>query len=120
MTRGLDHLVAGAFRPGRRPGGWSPGVGERRGRVLGTSAALLWQELTGAYARLGFDVLADDGFRAMVLARIVEPTSKAQVVRVLEEIGAPGVSVRTMFRSLDRAQAGDYRGRLARACLAHS
>ena len=60
------------------------------------------------------------GFRAMVVARIVEPTSKAQVVRVLEEIGAPAVSVRTMFRSLDRAQIGDYRGQLARACLAHS
>ncbi len=76
--------------------------------------------LTDAYARLGFDVLADEGFRAMVVARIVEPTSKAQVVRVLEEIGAPAVSVRTMFRSLDRAQIGDYRGQLARACLAHS
>lgn len=60
------------------------------------------------------------GFRAMVVARIVEPTSKAQVVRILEEIGAPAVSVRTMFRSLDRAQIGDYRGQLARACLAHS
>ena len=101
-------------------------VGGRRasvsagGRVLGTSAALLWQALTGAYARLGFDVLADDGFRAMVLARIVEPTSKAQVVRVLDEIGAPAVSLRTMFRSLARAQTGDYRGELARACLAHS
>ena len=99
---------------GRRP---SAGAG---GRVLGTSAVLLWQVSTDAYARLGFDVLADDGFRAMVVARIVEPTSKAQVVRIPEEIGAPAVSVRTMFRSLDRAQIGDYRGQLARACLAHS
>jgi hypothetical protein len=39
---------------------------------------LLWAVLTSAYARLGFDVLGDDGFRAMVLARIVEPTSKAE------------------------------------------
>ena len=57
------------------------------GRVAGTSADLLWAVLTSAYAQLGFDVLGDDGFRAMVLARIVEPTSKAEVVRVLDEIG---------------------------------
>ena len=58
-----------------------PAAGGRRalvaagGRVVGTSADLLWAVLTGAYAQLGFDVLGDDGFRAMVLARIVEPTS---------------------------------------------
>ena len=54
-------------------------------RVAGTSADLLWAVLTSAYARLGFDVLGDGGFRTMVLARIVEPASKAEVVRVLDE-----------------------------------
>src|SRR5450830_1612634 len=100
---------------GGRPAGGGPG-----GRVVGTSAKVLWRVLTSAYTRLGFDVLGDDGFRAMVLARIVEPTSKAEVVRVLGEIGAPAVSLRTMFRSLARAQARDYRGQLATACRAHS
>ena len=69
---------------------------------------------------MGFDVLDDDGFRAMVLARIVEPTSKAEVVRVLDEIGAPAVSLRTLFRSLARSQARDYRGQLSAAAWAHS
>jgi hypothetical protein len=55
---------------------------------VGTSADLLWAVLTSAYARLGFDVLGDDGFRAMVLARIVESASKAEVVPVLGEMGA--------------------------------
>ena len=90
------------------------------GRVVGTSADLLWAVLTSAYTQLGFDVLGDDGFRAMVLARIVEPTSKAEVVRVLDEIGAPAVSLRTLFRSLARSQARDYRGQLATAAWAHS
>jgi hypothetical protein len=90
------------------------------GRVVGTSADLLWAVLTSAYAQLGFDVLGDDGFRAMVLARIAEPTSKAEVVRVLDEIGAPAVSLRTLFRSLARSQARDYRGQLATAAWAHS
>ena len=56
----------------------------------------------------------------MVLARIVEPTSKAEVVRVLDEIGAPAVSLRTLFRSLARSQARDYRGQLSAAAWAHS
>ena len=90
------------------------------GRVAGTSADLLWAVLTSAYAQLGFDVPGDDGFRAMILARIVEPTSKAEVVRVLDEIGAPAVSLRTLFRSLARSQARDYRGQLSVAAWAHS
>ena len=90
---------AAGGRPRRRRCG-------RAGR--GDVRYLLWAVLTSAYARLGFDVLGDDGFRgfrAMVLARIVEPTSKAEVVRVLDEIGAPAVSLRTLFRSLARSQA---------------
>ena len=100
--------------------GGRPAVVAGGGRVVGTSATTLWNALTSTYTHLGFDVLADEGFRAMVLARIVEPTSKAEVVRVLAEVGAPAPSLRTLFRSLARAQAGDYRGQLAKACLAHS
>ena len=105
--------------PQVRANGGRPPTVSAGGRVVGTSAVLLWEVLTSAYARLGFDVLADAGFAAMVLARIVEPTSKAEVVRVLDEIGAPAVSLRTMFRSLARAQVLDYRGPLATACRAH-
>ena len=101
--------------PGGRPVSVAAG-----GRVVGTSAELLWRVLTSAYTRLGFDVLGDDGFRAMVLARIVEPTSKAEVVRVLEEIGAPAIGLRTLFRSLARCQERDYRGQLATAAWEHS
>src|SRR6202167_5612870 len=107
-------------QPATPAAGGRPASGAAGGRVVGTSADLLWAVLTSAYARLGFDVLGDDGFRAMVLARIVEPTSKAEVVRVLGEIGAPAVSLRTLFRSLARSQASDYRGQLATAAWAHS
>src|SRR5665648_1010226 len=109
-----------ALQPGTPAAGGRPAVVAAGGWVVGTSADLLWMVLTSAYSRLGFDVLGDDGFRAMVLARIVEPTSKAEVVRVLDEIGAPAVSVRTLFRSLARCQARDYRGQLATAAWAHS
>jgi hypothetical protein len=104
---------------GRAIGGRPPAV-NGGGRVVATSSLLLWQVLIDAYAQLGFDVLADEAFRAMVLARIVEPTSKADSLRVLADLGAPAPSLRTLFRSLKRCQDNDYRSRLARACAAFS
>jgi hypothetical protein len=76
--------------------------------------------LTEVYSRLGFDVIADDAFAQLVLARIIEPTSKADSVRVLNEIGVQAASLRTMFRALQRAQARDYRSQIADACFSHA
>lgn len=90
------------------------------GRVVSTSSLLLWQVLTDAYSRTGFDVLGDEAFRAMVLARIVEPTSKADTLRVLTGLGAPCPSLRTLWRSLKRCQDEDYRDKVSKACTAFS
>ena len=76
--------------------------------------------LTDAYAQLGLEALADEAFRAMVLARIVEPTSKADSLRVLADLGAPAPALRTLFRSLKRCRDNDYRDRIAKACTAFS
>jgi hypothetical protein len=81
----------------------------RSGVITGKRSAVLWQVLTAVYARLGFDVLADEAFKQLVLARVVEPTSKADSLRVLDELGVAHASLRTMFRSLQRAAAQDYR-----------
>ena len=125
----MEEVADWTGEPGVASAAATPAAGGRpRRRRCGRAGRgdvryLLWAVLTSAYARLGFDVLGDDGFRgfrAMVLARIVEPTSKAEVVRVLDEIGAPAVSLRTLFRSLARSQARDYRGQLATAAWAHS
>ena len=89
-------------------------------RVVSTSSRWLWQVLADAYDRLGFDVLNDEAFRALVLARLIEPTSKADTVRVLEELGAPAVHLNTLYAALRRAKDRDYRGRLASACWAHT
>ena len=88
--------------------------------ITSTRSRLLWEVLTSAYAALGFEVLGDEAFRAMVLARIIEPTSKADSLRVLEEIGAPHPSLRTLFRALQRCQEREYRDQLAKACVGHS
>lgn len=41
-------------------------------------------------------------------------------VRVLSEVGVQPASLRTMFRSLQRAQQRDYRGQIATACFNHA
>jgi hypothetical protein len=89
-------------------------------RVAGTRSQLLWDVLAGAYARLGFDAVDDEAFQALVLGRVIEPTSKADTLRVLADIGVPAPSLRTVFRALARCIEADYRGALATACLAHS
>jgi hypothetical protein len=49
----------------------------------------LWDALTHAYQVPGFEQAAggDDVFRHLVLGRIIEPTSKLDSLRVLEETG---------------------------------
>jgi hypothetical protein len=111
------------LRPGQDaldlPLGDVPGEG-RAGVITAKRSALLWQVLTAVYQRLGFDVLDDAAFQQLVLARIVEPTSKADSVRVLDDLGIAHASLRTMFRCLTRAGTGDYRDRIATACFTHA
>ena len=58
------------------------------GQVVGTSSRLLFDVLTHVYASLGFDdVVSDEVFRDLVIARIVEPTSILDTGRVLSELG---------------------------------
>lgn len=68
------------------------------------SAEELWDVLVGAYSRLGFDILDDEDFRTMVLARLIEPTSNTESIRVLDDIAAPHPASRTLFRSCETQQ----------------
>lgn len=55
----------------------------------------------------------------MVLARLIEPTSKAQVPRVLGDLGLESVSVRTLFRSLGHCVERGYREAISQALFEH-
>ncbi|MGH3678499.1 MAG: IS1634 family transposase [Mycobacterium sp.] len=110
----------------------------------------LLDALTCGYNVLGFAAATgrDEVFRSLVLARIIEPTSKLDSLRVLEEVGLTAPSYRTVKRRLRvyadageggdgrvgaEAEAGDsaaqavavdpaggrWRARLARACADH-
>jgi hypothetical protein len=91
-----------------------------RSRVLKTSSGLLYEALAGVYTSLGFDVVGEESFRDLVIARIVEPTSLLDVDRVLAEMGRRAVSLSTRKRTLRRCHQGEYRDQIAAACFAHA
>jgi hypothetical protein len=59
-------------------------------------------------------------FRQLVLARIVEPTSKLDSLRVLDETGVAAPSYPTVNRRLPIYAKDPWRQRLAAACAKHA
>ena len=88
-----------------------------RSQVLKTSSGLLYEALAGIYTSLGFDIVADESFRDLVIARVVEPTSLLDIDRVLAEMGRTAVSLSTRKRTLRRCHQGKYRDQIATACF---
>jgi hypothetical protein len=88
--------------------------------VDATGSLMLWTALCGLYDALGFGVVGDEAFRALVLGRIIEPTSKLDTVRVLDELGVGSPSRVTFMRCLKRVVAQDYRSIIAAACYRHA
>jgi hypothetical protein len=90
--------------------------------ILSTRSKRLWEALSTAYEVLGFDLACerDEVFQGLVLARIIEPTSKLESIRVLEEVGVPAASYPTINRRLARYATEAWRDRIAGACAAHA
>jgi hypothetical protein len=96
------------------------GVVAPQGRTTATHSRLLYDVLGAVYDWLGFDVVDDTVFRDLVIARIVEPTSKADAARVLTDLGAETVSYRTIQRHLAKVNTGNYRDAIAGKCFTHA
>lgn len=86
--------------------------------LTSSRAAHLWDALCRAYDVLGFDLgaSADEVFRQMVLARIIEPTSKQDSLRVLDKTGVAGPSYPTLNRRLPVYAKPGFRQSLSTAC----
>jgi hypothetical protein len=82
----------------------------------------LWDALAHAYEALGLHDAArgDEVFRQLVLARIIEPTSKLDSLRVLEEAGVGPPAYRTLKRRLPVFATDAWRQKLAKACARHT
>ena len=78
--------------------------------------------LEHAYRVLGLEEAAggDEVFRHLVLARIIEPVSKLDSLRVLEEAGVAPASYPTLKRRLPVYAEEAWRRRLSAACAAHA
>jgi hypothetical protein len=72
------------------------------------------------YVWLGFDEVGDEVFRDLVIARIVEPTSKIDALRVLADLGATLVSHKTIDRQVRNIPTSPVRDVVAAKCVAHS
>ena len=90
--------------------------------ITSSRSALLWDALSRAYDVLGFDQAAggDEVFRQLVLARIIEPTSKADSLRVLDETGIAGPSYPTLNRRLPTYAKATFRQALSTSCAAQA
>jgi hypothetical protein len=82
----------------------------------------LWDALCAAYRALGFELAtkADNVFRDLVLAGIIEPTSKIDASRVLTEVGVDAASYATVKRRLPIYAQPSWRQALSSACAARA
>jgi hypothetical protein len=110
LAAGQDELDLG-LQPGA-PGGPLPITSSRMGCLL--------DALGHAYEVQGVPAAtAGDGvFADLVMARIVEPVSKLDSLRVLEEAGVAAVSYPTVNRRLPAYARETFRQRISAACAA--
>lgn len=81
---------------------------------------LLFQVLNRQYQQLGFSQLNDSDFANLCIARIVEPTSKLDSLRVLIDLGMYGSSKTQLFRCLQQSVDQNYRKTISQLCFDHA
>ena len=90
--------------------------------ITSSRMTCLWDGLCAAYRVLGFEATTkgDSVFRDLVLARIIEPTSKIDAERVLSEVGVEPASYATVKRRLPSYATPSWRQSLAAASAQHA
>lgn len=81
---------------------------------------LLFTILLDQYTRLGFNKLEDDIFAYLCIARLVEPTSKLDSIRVLSELGVPPINRNKLYRCLQQISAKNYRKTITACCFSYA
>ena len=116
VAGGQDELDLGSIGVPDRPAPGAPLP------ITSSRMGHLWDALAHAYDVLGFDAAAkqDEVFRQLVLARIIEPTSKLDSLRVLEEVGIAPASYPTINRRLPVYAKDTWRDGLSKACASRA
>ena len=87
--------------------------------IKSTFSTLLLNTLKEQYDKLGFTKLEDEIFELLCIARIVEPTSKIDSLRVLADLGVSHIDQNKLYRCLAKASILDYRQQISQACFDH-
>jgi len=98
----------------------SPEASSFKVEIKQTFSSLLFQVLQEQYQRLGFSKLDDDYFAYLCIARIVEPTSKLDSLRVLADLGIRTLSKDRLYRCLSRVITQNYRTAISKICYDHA
>lgn len=85
-----------------------------------TFSEILWKTLKEQYRELKFDQLGDEIFEALCLARIVEPTSKLDSLRVMDDLGVDPIGQNKLYRCLAKVVKEDYRRTISQACFEYA
>lgn len=90
--------------------------------ITSTRMTHLVDALVTGYEALGFEeaTQSDSVFRGLVLARLIEPSSKLDSARVLQEAGLTAPSYATVKRRLPGYATEEFRAGLASACAARA
>jgi len=74
-------------------------LGDDEAPIVSSQARHLWEVLATAYQVLGLDRVCgrDEVFMLLTLARVIEPTSKLDSIRVLTEVGIAAPSYPTIW-----------------------
>jgi hypothetical protein len=83
-------------------------------------SGLLWDSLSNVYGALGFDTMGDPVFKQLVLARIIEPSSKLDTIRILDGLGLEAPSNTSIHRCLRRIIDQGYRNAVSGLCFKHT
>ena len=82
-----------------------------------SSSSFLFQVLNRQYQKLEFSKLGDLDFANLCLARIVEPTSKLDSLRVLADLGINNIGKNQLYRCLQRVVDQNYRRTISQFCF---
>jgi len=87
--------------------------------IKSSFSTLLLNTLKEQYDKLGFSKLEDEIFELLCIARIVEPTSKLDSLRVMADLGVGHIDQNKLYRCLAKASTLNYRKQISQACFDH-
>ncbi|MGV0870554.1 IS1634 family transposase, partial [Corynebacterium kalidii] len=98
------------------------GTADQPWEVTAQRSGYLLDAIATAYRAVGLDRAADDDsvFEGLVTARIIEPGSKFDSIRVLGEAGAHSASYSTIKRRLPRYATDEFRDAVSSVCADHA